>query len=108
MTASPKPTSICVLHRALASSPPMRMRARRIRRPCGNFFGDDRGRVEHDAVVHGDAGDVTEGLGHGFQIARAEAQQVGVARGSVRHVVPEREQQRALSRKRSACGLVRR
>lgn len=34
---------------------------------------------EHDAVVHHDAGDVAEGLGHGFQIARAVAKQVRVA-----------------------------
>lgn len=40
-----------------------------------------------------------EGLGHGFQIARAEAEQVVVARGPVRPVVPEREQQRAFEQK---------
>ena len=56
-------------------------------------------RVECDAVVHSDGGDVAEGFGHRCQVTRAEAEQIGVARGPVGHVVPEREQQRALEQK---------
>lgn len=92
--------SICVLHRALAGQLAADEDARSgVSCFLADFLGDDRGRVENDAVLDRDAGDVAEGLDHGFQIARAEAEQVGVARGPVRHVVPEREQQRALEQK---------
>ena len=61
-----------------------------------DVFDGDRSRVEHDTVVHEHCSDVAEHVGHGLFVARPETQEIGVARGSVRHVVPEREQQRAL------------
>ncbi len=53
-------------------------------------------RIEQDAVVRGNGGDLAKDLGHGLQVAGAEAQQIGIARRPVRHVIPKREQQRAL------------
>jgi len=38
-------------------------------------------------------------MGHGGGVARAESEQIGVARRPVRHVVPKREQQRAFEQK---------
>lgn len=64
-----------------------------------DFLDGDGGRVEHDTVVHGNGGDLAEHPRDRFQIARAEAQQVGVARGPMRHVIPERKQQRAFQQK---------
>lgn len=59
----------------------------------------DRGGLKFNAVVNSHGSDVAKGLGDRCQIARTEAEQVGVARGPVGHVVPEREQQRALEQK---------
>lgn len=41
----------------------------------------DRCWVEHDAIVRRDGGDLAEDLRNRFQLACAEARQVGVARG---------------------------
>ena len=51
------------------------------------------------AVVQCDGGDVTERHNDAIGIVWTEAQQAGVARGAVRLVVPEREQQGAFEQK---------
>ncbi len=71
--------------------------------PVAGFLSDlfdrDRSRVECHTVIHSNGGNVAEGFGHRYQIARTEAEQIGVASGPMWHVVSEREEQRALEQK---------
>ncbi len=69
-----------------------------------DLFHADRCRIEDNAILDLDAGDVPEGLGDRVEITGAEAEQVRVAGGAVRHVVPEGEEQRTLEQEAIGMG----
>lgn len=64
-----------------------------------DFLYGDRWRIEGDAVVALDTGDVTKGQGNRLQIAGPEPQQICVSCRVMRHVVPKREQQGTFEQK---------
>lgn len=69
-----------------------------------NLARSDTVRVEHDAVVHGNSSDLAECRLHRLHVAGSEAQEVGIARGPVWHVVPEGEEQRPLEQEALGMG----